>query len=62
VAGLIEADQRHIYGATRKSRTALDSTSTADLASTLKALSLKYSFVQWSSSNPTRRRRCSAAC
>ena len=52
VAGLIEADQRHIYGATTQEPTALDSTSTADLASTLKALKLKYSFVQWSSSNP----------
>ncbi|GMG90662.1 hypothetical protein Cmtc_18820 [Cupriavidus sp. TKC] len=52
VASLIEADQRHIYGATSQEPTMLDPTSTADLASTLKALSLKYSFVQWSSSNP----------
>lgn len=52
VANLIEADQRHIYGATTQEPTALDPTSTADLASTLKALSLKYSFVQYSSSSP----------
>ncbi|MCY1215552.1 hypothetical protein D9M68_438330 [compost metagenome] len=52
VASLIEADQRHIYGATTQEPQALDSTSSADLASTLKALSLKYSFVQYSSSSP----------
>ena len=52
VANLIEADQRHIYGATSQEPQALDSTSTADLASTLKALGLKYSFVQYSSSSP----------
>ncbi|SCB10286.1 DUF3383 domain-containing protein [Cupriavidus alkaliphilus] len=52
VANLVEADQRHIYGATSQEPQALDSTSTADLASTLKALGLKYSFVQYSSSSP----------
>ncbi len=52
VASLIEADQRHIYGATTQEPQALDSISTADLASTLKALTLKYSFVQYSSSSP----------
>lgn len=52
VASLIEADQRHIYGATTQEPQALDSTSTADLASTFKALSLKYSFAQYSSSSP----------
>ncbi len=52
VANLIEADQRHIYGATTQEPTTLDSTSTADLASTFKALGLKYSFVQFSSSSP----------
>lgn len=52
IASLIEADQRHIYGATSQEPQALDPTSTTDLLATFDALKLKYSFAQYSSSSP----------
>ncbi|AIO65023.1 DUF3383 domain-containing protein [Burkholderia oklahomensis] len=52
VASLIEADQRHIYGITTQNPQVLDSTVTTDIASKLKALNLKYTVVQYSSSTP----------
>ncbi|HDR9087199.1 TPA: DUF3383 domain-containing protein [Burkholderia vietnamiensis] len=52
VANLIEADQRHIYGITTQNPQVLDSTVTTDIASKLKALNLKYTILQYSSSTP----------
>ncbi|QKS60894.1 DUF3383 domain-containing protein [Cupriavidus gilardii] len=52
VASLVEADQRHLYGATTQEPLALYPTNTTDLLSTFKALGLKYSFAQYSSSSP----------
>lgn len=52
VADLVEADQRHIYGATTQEPQALDGTATTDLLSRFKAKSYKYSFAQWSSTSP----------
>ncbi|NSX05090.1 DUF3383 domain-containing protein [Cupriavidus gilardii] len=52
VADLVEADQRHLYGATSQEPLALDPTSTTDLLSRFKAKGYKYSFSQYSSSNP----------
>lgn len=52
VAGLIEADQKHLYGVSTQAPQVLDSTSTSDIASRLKALGYKYSFVQYSSASP----------
>ncbi|WP_407971460.1 DUF3383 domain-containing protein [Burkholderia pyrrocinia] len=52
VANLIEADQRHIYGITTQNPQVLDSTVTTDIASKLKALKLKYTILQYSSSTP----------
>ncbi|MBY4751890.1 DUF3383 domain-containing protein [Burkholderia dolosa] len=52
VANLIEADQRHIYGITTQNPQVLDSTVSTDIASKLKALNLKYTIVQYSSSTP----------
>lgn len=52
VAALIEADQRHLYGITTQAPQVLDPTSTSDIASRLKALGYKYSFVQFSSASP----------
>lgn len=52
VADLIEADQRHIYGATTQEPQALDSTATNDLLSRFKAKGYKYSFAQYSSTSP----------
>ncbi|MBU9153117.1 DUF3383 domain-containing protein [Burkholderia gladioli] len=51
VAQLVEADQAHIYGITTQNAQALDPTVTTDLASRLKALALKYSMIQYSSSS-----------
>ncbi|MDC6131501.1 DUF3383 domain-containing protein [Burkholderia gladioli] len=51
VAQLVEADQAHIYGITTQNAQALDPTVTSDLASRLKALALKYSMIQYSSSS-----------
>ncbi|MDN7413501.1 DUF3383 domain-containing protein [Burkholderia vietnamiensis] len=52
VANLTEADQRHIYGITTQNPQVLDSTVTTDIASKLKALNLKYTILQYSSSTP----------
>ncbi|MBU9316540.1 DUF3383 domain-containing protein [Burkholderia multivorans] len=52
VATLTEADQRHIYGITSQNPQVLDSTVSTDIASKLKALNLKYTIVQYSSSTP----------
>lgn len=52
VAALIEADQAHIYGISTQAPQVLDSTSSTDIASRLKALNYKYSFAQYSSNNP----------
>lgn len=52
VAQIIEADQKHLYAATTQNPQALDSTVTTDLASLFKALTLKYSFTQYSSNSP----------
>ncbi|KVP89986.1 hypothetical protein WJ97_23665 [Burkholderia ubonensis] len=52
VATLIEADQRHIYGITTQNPQVLDSTVSTDIASQLKALKLKYTILQYSSSTP----------
>lgn len=52
VAALIEADQAHIYGISTQAPQVLDPTSSADIASRLKALGYKYSFVQFSSNSP----------
>ncbi|WP_261524124.1 DUF3383 domain-containing protein [Burkholderia multivorans] len=52
VANLIEADQRHIYGITTQNPQVLDSTVSTDIASKLKALKLKYTTLQYSSSTP----------
>nr|WP_315596148.1 DUF3383 domain-containing protein [uncultured Cupriavidus sp.] len=52
VADLIEADQRHLYGATTQEPQALDGTATTDLLSRFKAKSYKYSFAQYSSNSP----------
>lgn len=51
VAALIEADQRHLYAVSTKEPQVLDPVSTTDIASKFKALSYKYSMVQFSSSN-----------
>ncbi len=51
VAALIEADQAHIYGISTQAPQVLDPTSTTDIASRLKALGYKYSFVQYSSNS-----------
>jgi len=52
VAGLIEADQKHLYAVTTQNPQTLDSTVSTDLASRLKALKYKFSFAQYSSSTP----------
>ncbi|MCM2544900.1 DUF3383 domain-containing protein [Burkholderia glumae] len=52
VAQLIEADQAHLYGITTQNAQALDPTVTNDLASQLKALALKYTMIQYSSTSP----------
>ncbi|MDM8357476.1 DUF3383 domain-containing protein [Pandoraea communis] len=52
VAGMIEADQNHLYAATTQNPQTLDATVTADLASRLKTLKYKYSIVQYSSASP----------
>lgn len=52
VANLIEADQRHLYGITTQNPQVLDSTVSTDIASKLKALKLKYTIIQYSSSTP----------
>lgn len=53
VAGLIEATgNSRIYGVTITSTTVLDPVNTSDLASTLKGLGYKRTFVQYSGSNP----------
>jgi len=52
VADLIEADQRHLYGATTQEPQALDSTATTDLLSRFKAKAYKYSPAQFSSTSP----------
>lgn len=53
VAGLIEATgNSRIYGVTITSTTVLDPVNTTDLASTLKGLGYKRTFVQYSGSNP----------
>ncbi|QJP68888.1 DUF3383 family protein [Burkholderia glumae] len=52
VAQLIEADQAHLYGVTTQNAQALDPTVTNDLASQLKALALKYTMIQYSSTSP----------
>jgi Protein of unknown function (DUF3383) len=52
VADLIEADQKHLYGATTQEPQALDSTATTDLLSRFKAKAYKYSFAQYSSTSP----------
>lgn len=52
VANLIEADQRHLYGITTQNPQVLDSTVSTDIASKLKALNLKYTILQYSSSSP----------
>ena len=53
VAGLIEAaNPSRIFGVTTQEPLALDATSSADVASQLKALNYKRTFVQYSSSNP----------
>lgn len=51
VADLIEADQKHLYGATSQEPGALDATTTTDLLSRFKAKGYKYSFSQWSSTS-----------
>ena len=52
VAGLIEADQRHLYGVSTQAPQVLDPTNQDDIASQLKALKYKYSIVQFSSASP----------
>ncbi|WP_354676754.1 DUF3383 domain-containing protein [Cupriavidus plantarum] len=52
VADLIEAEQRHLYGATTQEPQALDGTATTDLLSRFKAKAYKYSFAQYSSTSP----------
>lgn len=52
IADLVEADQRHLYGATSQEPQVLDATSTTDLAARFKAKAYKYAFVQWSSTSP----------
>lgn len=52
LAQLIEADKKHIYAMTTQNPQALDATVSTDLPSRLKALKLKYSFVQYSSTSP----------
>ncbi|MGN5479520.1 DUF3383 family protein [Cupriavidus basilensis] len=52
VATLIEANQRHLYGVSTQSPQVLDGVNTNDIASRLKALGVKYSMVQYSSSTP----------
>ncbi|KVN79371.1 DUF3383 domain-containing protein [Burkholderia ubonensis] len=52
VANLIEANQRHLYGITTQNPQVLDSTVSTDIASKLKALKLKYTILQYSSSTP----------
>ncbi|WP_413226585.1 DUF3383 family protein [Burkholderia glumae] len=52
VAQLIEADQAHLYGVTTQNAQALAPTVTSDLASQLKALALKYTMIQYSSTSP----------
>ncbi|AJK46291.1 DUF3383 domain-containing protein [Burkholderia plantarii] len=52
VAKLVEADQRHLYGVTTRNPQTLDATVSTDLASSLKALELKYTIVQYSSTSP----------
>lgn len=52
VADLIEADQKHMYGATTQEPQALDGTATTDLLSRFKAKAYKYSFAQYSSTSP----------
>jgi hypothetical protein len=52
VAGFIEGSSAsHIYGVTTQNTTVLDSTQTTDIASQLKALGYKRTFIQYSSSN-----------
>lgn len=52
VAQLIEGDQAHMYAVTTQNPQAMDATVSTDIASRLKALTLKYSFLQYSSENP----------
>ncbi|CUJ17264.1 MULTISPECIES: DUF3383 domain-containing protein [Achromobacter] len=52
VAGLIEADQRHLYGVSTQAPQVLDPTNHEDISSQLKALKYKYSIVQFSSASP----------
>lgn len=52
-AGFIEgASASHIYGVTTQNTVVLDSAQTTDIASQLKALGYKRTFVQYSSTNP----------
>jgi hypothetical protein len=52
VAALIEADQKHLYGATSQESAALDPTQTSDLGYQMAQLGYKYSIVQYSSTTP----------
>jgi hypothetical protein len=53
VANLVEGlSQAHLYGITWQNSNVLDPTTSADLASTLKTLGLKRTWIQYSSTNP----------
>jgi hypothetical protein len=52
VAAFIEADQKHLYGATSQEPAAVDPTQTSDLGYQMAQLGYKYSIVQYSSTSP----------
>jgi hypothetical protein len=52
VAAFIEADQKHLYGATSQEPAAVDPTQTSDLGYQMAQLGYKYSVVQYSSTTP----------
>lgn len=52
VADLIEADQAHLYAVSTQAPAVLDSTSTTDIASAMKAKAYKFSMSQFSSTTP----------
>lgn len=52
VSAFIEADQKHLYGATSQEPAAVDPTQTSDLGYQLTQLGYKYSIAQYSSTSP----------
>ncbi|MGF6837064.1 hypothetical protein QF001_000931 [Paraburkholderia youngii] len=52
VAAFIEADQKHLYGATSQEPAAIDPTQTSDLGYQLTQLGYKYTIAQYSSTSP----------